>query len=166
MPTGWWRVNVIIAILALVLVGSLSALIMMYREAGDDFDELFSGAWICFVPISVAFTIVSLTALLSFLPYRGSGRRMFEVHLKDAVERVEGYLKDEGLKAEKSTQVDEVRRDKSYRVHFYLQLDGRDVSVLVRGRELERGSVVFVRPWRSEETFLAFVEGLERAVLA
>jgi len=162
MPTDWWRVDLIIAVLAMVLVGSISALVMMYMEAGDDFDTLFGGPWICFVPVSIGFTIVALAAFVSFLPYRGRGRRMFEIGLEDMVSRVEMYLKSQGIKFQKDVRVDQVRRSKDHWDTYTFTRDGREASILIRGREEGDSTVVLVSPWPSD---IDFVDGLERAIL-
>lgn len=162
MPTDWWRVDLIIAVLAMVLVGSLSAFVMMYMEAGDDFDTLFGGPWICFVPVSIGFTIVALAAFVSFLPHRGSGRRMFEIGLEDMGSRVEMYLESQGITFEKDERVDQVRRTRDHWDTYTFTLDGREASILVRGREEGDSTVVLVSPWPGD---IDFVDGLERAIL-
>ena len=162
MPTDWWRVDLIIAVLAMVLVGSLSAFVMMYSQAGDDFDTLFGGPWICFVPVSIGFTIVSLAAFVSFLPFRGSGRRMFEIGLEDMVSRVEMYLESQGIRYEKDVRVDLVRRTKDHWDTYTFTREGKEASILIRGREEGDSTVVLVSPWPNDP---GFVDGLERAIL-
>ncbi len=162
MPTDWWRVNGIIAVLATVLVGSLSAFVMMYSSADGDFDTLFGGPWICYVPVSIGFTIVTLAALFTFLPYRGSGRRMFEIGLEDMLSRVELYLESLGIKFEKDVRVDQVRRSLDHWDTYTFSREGREASILIRGREEGDSTAVFVSPWPVDPDF---VDGLERAIL-
>ncbi len=152
----------IIAALATVLVGSLSAFVMMYSSADGDFDTLFGGAWICFAPVSIGFTVVTLATLFTFLPYRGSGRRMFEIGLEDMVSRVEMYLKSQGIKFKKDERVDQVRRTRDHWDTYTFSRDGGEASILIRGREEGDSTVVLVSPWPGDPDF---VDGLERAIL-
>ena len=165
MPNDWWRVDVIIAVMTLAFLGSLAALAAMLIVIGGDLDALTGLPAICILPIAFATTVLSLSVIGSFIPYRGSGRRMFGVGWEAMTKAVEGHLKRHGLKYEKDDRVEEIRNSREHRTRYYFKLEGKHVSILVRGREQGTGTAVFVTPWMKDETFYAFVDGLERAVL-
>jgi hypothetical protein len=164
MPTDWWRVDVIIVVMTLALLGSLAGIAAMLMVTEADFDALFDGPAICFLPIAVATTVLSLAVIGSFIPYRGSGRKMFEVGWEAMTKAVEQYLEAQGLKAEKEDKVEEIRRSREHRTYYRFTLEGKHLFVLVRGREQGSGTAVFVTPWLKDEGFFEFVDGLERAI--
>jgi hypothetical protein len=165
MSTGWWSINLLIAILAAVLVGSLAVVATMLTVTEGDYDELTAEWSICTLPLGIGFIIFSTALLAAYLPYRGTGRRKFEVKRSLAEERVEAFLEEKGVKFQKDVHIDQIRRDKLYHVTFHLQVEGRDMSVVVRGRDLEKSSMVFVSPWRRDEALDALVDRLEKTIL-
>ncbi len=164
MPRDWWSVDLILAVLTVVLLASVAGAAYM-TASESDLDVLLAGPAICFLPVSIALSVFSLAVIGSFLPYRGSGRRMFPASLERVTGGVEAHLEEQGLRYEKDDRVERVRRAREHRVTYTLTLEGRDVSVLVRGMEQGPSTPVFIRPWSTDEGLSAFVDGLERAVL-
>jgi hypothetical protein len=161
MPEGWLRVDVVIVVLLVVLAASLGGMYLMMTSE-PDFDTLMEGPAICWLPVSVMFTILSLALLANHVPHRGSGRRAFEVGLEDAEARIEAYLRSQGLRFERDERVEQVRRTRDHSDVYSLTLEGRAAAVLVRGREEGASVLVFVSPWPLDP---AFVDGLEAAIL-
>ena len=160
MPEGWLRVDTVIVVLLTVLGASLVGMYLM-MTSGDDFDTLMEGPAICWLPLSVMFTILSLALLSNYLPRRGSGRRSLEMGLEDLEERLEGYLEAQGLRFERSERVEQVRRTRDHWDTYTFTLEGRETRVLVRGREGGGSSMLFLSPWPADP---GFVEGLELAI--
>ena len=162
MPEGWLRVNVMIAVLVAVFAVSLASLAVM-MSSGEDYDTMMAGPEICWLPLSIAAIVLSLAMLSTYIPYRGTGKRQFEVGLEDMVSRVEMYLESRGIRYEKDVRVDQVRRTLDHWDRYTFSLEGKDASILVRGREEGEGTLVLVAPWPAGDP--AFVDGLERAIL-
>jgi len=161
MTEGWTKVNVVIAVLVTVLAVGLAGLVIML-STGEDYDTMMGGPEFCWLPLSVAAIVLSLAMLSNYIPYRGTGRREFEVGLEDMVSRVEMYLESQGIKYENDVRVDQVRRTRDHWDHYTFSREGRDASILIRGREEGETTILLVSPWPSDPTF---VDGLERAIL-
>jgi hypothetical protein len=161
MAEGWLNVNTFIAVLVVVLALSLLALTAM-MSTDEDFDTLMEGPEICWLPVSVAAIVLSLGMLTTYIPYRGSGRRAFEVGLEDMDAAIEAYLESQGIRFEKHERVDQVRRTRDHWDTYSFELEGRGASILVRGREKGETTLLLVSPWPMEDP--GFVEGLERAI--
>ncbi len=162
MPEGWLRVDTVIVVLLVVLVASLSGMYLM-MTSGSDFDTLMEGPAICWLPVSVMLTILSLALLSTYLPNRGSGRRSYQVGLEAVEAAIETYLEAQGLRFGKDERVEQVRKTRDHWDTYTLTLEGREVRILVRGREEGETTMVFVSPWPGDTVF---VEGLERAIMS
>lgn len=161
MPEGWLRVDTVIVALLVVLVASLLGLYLM-MSSGEDFDTLMEGPAICWLPLSVMFTVISLALLANHLPHRGSGRRNYQVGLERVEEAIEAYLGAQGIQFDREERVEQVRRTRDHWDTYSFDLEGRDAKVLVRGREGGETTMLFLSPWPVEPTFL---EGLELRIL-
>jgi hypothetical protein len=161
MSEDWTRVNFIIGVLGTVLIISLAALAIM-MSTDKDFDTLMEGPEICWLPLSVAAIVLSLGLMSTYVPYRGTGRKQFDVGLEEMLSRVEMYLVSQGIKFEKDVRVDQVRKTRDHWDTYTFSLDGRGASILVRGREGRDSTMLLVSPWPLDPTF---VDGLERAIL-
>jgi hypothetical protein len=162
VPEDWLRVDVVVVVLVTVLAASLVGMYLM-MTTGEDFDTLMEGPEICWLPVSVMFTILSLALLANYLPRRGSGRRAFEVGLEDAEARIEDFLGAQGIRFERDERVEQVRRTRDHTDTYSFTLEGRGAAILVRGREEGSSVLVFVSPWPLDP---AFVDGLEAAILS
>jgi hypothetical protein len=155
------RVDTVIAVLLVVLVASLAGMCLMMTSESD-FDALMEGPAICWLPLSVMFTILSLALLTNYLPNRGSGRRTFEVGLEQVEAGIESFLGAQGLRFDKDERVERVRRTRDRSDTYTFDLEGRGVRIFVRGREEGSTTMLFLSPWPADP---AFLEGLEQAVM-
>jgi len=161
MPEDWLRVNLVIAVLVTVLAISVVSLGVM-MSSDDDFDTLMEGPAFCWLPSSVMLTVLCLGFLASYIPYRGRGRRSFEMSLEDVEARLEMYLESQGLKFEKDVRWEQVRKSRDHWDTYTFTSDG-PASILVRGREKGSSTMLLVAPWPPNDP--GFIEGLERAIL-
>lgn len=161
MTEGWTKVNVVIAVLVTVLAVGLAGLAVM-MSSGEDYDTMMGGPEFCWLPVSIAAIVLSLAMLSNYLPYRGTGRKEFEVGLEEMVRRVEMYLESQGLQFKKDVRVDQIRKTRDHWDAYTFSREGRDESILLRGREEGESTLVLVAPWPTDPTF---IDGLERAIL-
>ncbi len=160
MPEGWLRVDTVIVVLLVVLAASLTGMYLMMTSE-DDFDTLMEGPAICWLPLSVMFTILSLALLTNYLPNRGSGRRTLQVGLERVEAGIEDFLSAQGIKFDKDERVEQVRKTRDHSDTYTFDLEGREVRISVRGREEGGTTMLFLFPWPARPTFL---EGLERVL--
>ena len=162
MPEGWLRVDTVIVVLLVVLASSLAGMYLMMTSE-DDFDVLMEGPAICWLPLSVMFTILSLALLTNYLPNRGSGRRSLQVGLEQVEAGIETYLGAQGIRFERDERVEQVRKTRDHSDTYAFDLEGRAARIFVRGREEGATTMLFISPWPADPTFL---EGLELAIMA
>ena len=162
MPEGWLRVDTVIVALLVVLVASLLGMYLM-MSSESDFDTLMEGPAICWLPVSVMFTILSLALLTNYLPHRGTGRRNYQVGLERVEAAIEDYLGAQGIRFDRDERVEQVRKARDHWDTYSFDLEGREAKVLVRGREGGGTTMLFLSPWPAVPTFL---EGLDLAIMA